>query len=188
MLESDAIKGRGASANPANRFERLHYACHPDMRPFNIPAPCTQFFRDFTRTIIARNDSPDVPYDASINPYRGCEHGCIYCYARPYHEYLGFSAVLDFGNAHPRQGRRSASLAQGTAVQKMAAANVGPLRRHRSLSADRTSFAIDAPLSGSPGRVSQPGRRRHQESPGDRAMWIISANWPGIARPWSTWA
>jgi DNA repair photolyase len=54
------------------------------------------FLRDGTRTIIARNDSPDVGFGASINPYRGCEHGCVYCYARPTHEYLGFSAGLDF--------------------------------------------------------------------------------------------
>jgi DNA repair photolyase len=54
------------------------------------------FLRDRTKTIIARNDSPDVGFDASVNPYRGCEHGCIYCFARPTHEYLGFSAGLDF--------------------------------------------------------------------------------------------
>src|SRR5271155_2633231 len=96
MLELDVIKGRGASANPANRFEALHYERHADDAPDDSPAPCTQFFKDTTRSIIARNDSPDVYFDASINPYRGCEHGCIYCYARPYHEYLGFSAGLDF--------------------------------------------------------------------------------------------
>src|SRR5207237_5052880 len=59
-------------------------------------APRTIFMRDPTRTIITRNDSPDVGFDCSINPYRGCEHGCIYCFARPTHEYLGFSAGLDF--------------------------------------------------------------------------------------------
>jgi DNA repair photolyase len=60
------------------------------------PSPLTQFFNDTSRSIIATNDSPDVGFDASINPYRGCEHGCIYCYARPTHEYLGLSAGLDF--------------------------------------------------------------------------------------------
>jgi DNA repair photolyase len=58
--------------------------------------PGTEYFRDHTRAIIARNDSPDVGFDASINPYRGCEHGCSYCFARPTHEYLGLSAGLDF--------------------------------------------------------------------------------------------
>jgi DNA repair photolyase len=59
-------------------------------------APVTVLLRDTTRSIIATNESPDVGFDASINPYRGCEHGCVYCYARPYHEYLGLSAGLDF--------------------------------------------------------------------------------------------
>ena len=58
--------------------------------------PAHRFFHDTTRTIIATNDSPDVGFEASVNPYRGCEHGCVYCFARPTHEYLGFSAGLDF--------------------------------------------------------------------------------------------
>jgi DNA repair photolyase len=90
------IHGRGASGNPANRFDRLHYEPDPEAPPDETPAPATQFFKDATRSIIATNDSPDVGFQASINPYRGCEHGCVYCYARPYHEYLGFSAGLDF--------------------------------------------------------------------------------------------
>jgi DNA repair photolyase len=64
--------------------------------PAQDPAPRTQFLKDRSESIIARNDSPDVPFSASLNPYRGCEHGCIYCYARPTHEYLGFSVGLDF--------------------------------------------------------------------------------------------
>jgi DNA repair photolyase len=87
---------RGASSNPPNRFEKLHLEPGPDWNPEEDPAPRTQFFKDRTSTIIAYNDSPDVGFEASINPYRGCEHGCIYCYARPFHEYLGFSSGLDF--------------------------------------------------------------------------------------------
>jgi DNA repair photolyase len=90
------IHGRGAHDNPANRFESIHYEPDPDAPPDETPAPITQFFKDKTRSIIASNDSPDIGFEKSINPYRGCEHGCIYCYARPYHEYLGFSAGLDF--------------------------------------------------------------------------------------------
>jgi DNA repair photolyase len=90
------IHGRGASANPAIRFEPLHYLTEEAESAEEAPSPRTQFFRDHTRSVIATNDSPDVGFDASINPYRGCEHGCIYCYARPYHEYLGLSAGLDF--------------------------------------------------------------------------------------------
>jgi DNA repair photolyase len=88
------LHGRGASLNPANRFEPIHY--DQDWGDDERPAPRTQFFRDTTRSIIATNDSPDVGFEASINPYRGCEHGCIYCFARPFHEYLGLSSGLDF--------------------------------------------------------------------------------------------
>ncbi|MEX2583238.1 MAG: PA0069 family radical SAM protein [Gemmatimonadota bacterium] len=89
------IKGRGTSNNPASRFVRIEF--EPDAEATaDEPAPRTQFFRDATRTAIARNDSPDVGFDYSVNPYRGCEHGCIYCYARPTHEYFGLSPGLDF--------------------------------------------------------------------------------------------
>src|ERR1019366_981390 len=88
--------GRGASSNPPNRFEPLTLERDADWDPEQDPAPTTQFLRDRSQSIIAYNDSPDIPFSAGINPYRGCEHGCIYCYARPTHEYLGFSAGLDF--------------------------------------------------------------------------------------------
>jgi len=90
------IRGRGAAENPAGRFERLTYEPDPDAAPDEAPAPGTQFYRDQSRSIIAYNDSPDIIFGASINPYRGCEVGCSYCYARPYHEYLGLSPGLDF--------------------------------------------------------------------------------------------
>jgi DNA repair photolyase len=100
---SPTIHGRSASWNPANRFEKLHVdlgdADVVQIDPTSddeTPRPSTQFFRDGTKTIIARNDSPDVGFETSVNPYRGCEHGCIYCFARPTHEYLGMSAGLDF--------------------------------------------------------------------------------------------
>lgn len=92
------LKGRGTWQNPAGRFERLRLEPEPGEAPAdgNGPAVPTRFFRDTSRSLIVSNDSPDVSFDFSINPYRGCEHGCIYCYARPYHEYLGLSAGLDF--------------------------------------------------------------------------------------------
>ena len=89
------IHGRGASHDPPNRFETLHVE-RDDWTEEDDPIPRTRFYRDHTRDIISTNDSPDVGLDAGINPYRGCEHGCVYCYARPTHEYLGFSAGLDF--------------------------------------------------------------------------------------------
>src|SRR5437764_15434246 len=109
---SEPIRGRGASWSPANRFEKLHVDVndvdavdvdpgdHPPSQSYGVPGErprrATQYFRDGTKTIISRNNSPDVGFETSVNPYRGCEHGCIYCYARPTHEYLGFSAGLDF--------------------------------------------------------------------------------------------
>ena len=89
-------RGRGAASNPPNRFEPIRLEPDADWNPDEDPLPRTQFFKDHSRAIIAYNDSPDVGFEASVNPYRGCEHGCIYCYARPFHEYLGFSSGLDF--------------------------------------------------------------------------------------------
>ena len=92
----DSIRGRGTAENPQNRFVALSYAPDPNSSDPVAPSAQTQFFHDTTRSIITHNDSPDIGFNYSINPYRGCEHGCIYCYARPTHEYLGFSAGLDF--------------------------------------------------------------------------------------------
>ena len=94
--QRDPVHGRGAAANPPNRFERICYERDSDWTDPEDPSPATQFLKDLSRSAIAYNESPDVGFDASLNPYRGCEHGCIYCYARPTHEYLGFSAGLDF--------------------------------------------------------------------------------------------
>ena len=89
-------RGRGTAANPPNRFDTIWYVADEEARGEDDPAPRTHFLRDPAKSIISYNDSPDVGFDASINPYRGCEHGCIYCYSRPTHEYLGFSSGLDF--------------------------------------------------------------------------------------------
>jgi DNA repair photolyase len=96
LVNLKPIRGRGAADNPSNRFDQIVYERDADWNEPDDPAPKTQFFRDSSASIITYNDSPDVGFDASVNPYRGCEHGCIYCYARPFHEYLGFSAGLDF--------------------------------------------------------------------------------------------
>lgn len=95
--------GRGARINPANRFERIAVEADPDFVefdehgvPIERPHPRTQFFDDASESILAPNDSPDVGAAFGLNPYRGCEHGCAYCFARPFHDYLGFSSGLDF--------------------------------------------------------------------------------------------
>jgi len=89
---STAPRGRAAGSNPANRFTLLSVESE-EPPPERV---ATRYFLDASKSAIAYNDSPDIPFDASLNPYRGCEHGCIYCYARPGHEYLGWSAGLDF--------------------------------------------------------------------------------------------
>jgi DNA repair photolyase len=92
-------KGRGATRNPEGRFERLRREAVDDgwgSLAEIPPSPRTEVRPDASRSVIARNESPDIPFDQSINPYRGCEHGCVYCYARPSHSYLGLSPGLDF--------------------------------------------------------------------------------------------
>jgi len=102
-----AFRGRGAGFNPPNRFETVRRdpffdgwepEVPPDSGGDGPPAAAvpTTVTVDATRTVIARNDSPDVGFDRSINPYRGCEHGCVYCYARPTHAWLGLSPGVDF--------------------------------------------------------------------------------------------
>jgi DNA repair photolyase len=93
-----AFKGRGALSNPAGRFEHQNLEAVDDgwyveEQPDSI---ATTLEPDLARGIISKNDSPDIPFEYSINPYRGCEHGCIYCYARPSHAYMGLSAGIDF--------------------------------------------------------------------------------------------
>ncbi len=98
--DPSAIKGRGTEANPPNRFEPASRSDITDSDwsdgDEEASSPQTRFLPDASRSILSYNASPDVGFEASINPYRGCEHGCVYCYARPTHEYLGFSSGLDF--------------------------------------------------------------------------------------------
>ena len=99
---SFATPGPRSGIQSPNRFESSHHDL--DLEQVEDDAdylaalgrPVTEFLPDRSRSLICKNDSPDVGFEVSLNPYRGCEHGCIYCYARPTHEYLGFSAGLDF--------------------------------------------------------------------------------------------
>jgi len=94
--------GRGSQINPPNRFVRIEveddfeHLEHDEGFQNKQQAVRTEYFSDDSKTILSENDSPDIPFRYSLNPYRGCSHGCCYCYARPTHEYLGLSAGLDF--------------------------------------------------------------------------------------------
>jgi DNA repair photolyase len=98
VVEHERRRGRGANSNASGRYEPLARIAFDDgWRSLDdLPPFKTQVTIDSTRKIITRNDSPDIGFDRSINPYRGCEHGCIYCFARPTHAYLGLSPGLDF--------------------------------------------------------------------------------------------
>jgi DNA repair photolyase len=102
MPPTDQPKGRGSHINPPNRFGVPHGEADLEQVEYDTEYlesrahPATQYFDDHSRTVISENDSPDIRFRYSLNPYRGCQHGCSYCYARPTHEYLGLSAGLDF--------------------------------------------------------------------------------------------
>ena len=99
FVPADARRGRGAVSNRSGRFERYSYRAFDDgwgRQDEDVPPLRTRVLADTSRTVIARNKSPDIGFDQSINPYRGCEHGCFYCYARPSHAWLGLSPGLDF--------------------------------------------------------------------------------------------
>ena len=96
-----ALKGRGAASNPEGRFESIRHHAEDDgwqhaMLDETLPRPRTEVTEERARSVISHNDSPDIHFSQALNPYRGCEHGCIYCYARPSHSYLNLSPGLDF--------------------------------------------------------------------------------------------
>jgi len=109
-MQKPAHQPRGALSNAEGRFESYTTRTEDDgwWREEDLPPLRTTVTEDATRTVISRNDSPDVPFDRSINPYRGCEHGCVYCFARPGHNYLGLSTGIDFETklfAKPQAGK-----------------------------------------------------------------------------------
>ena len=159
---------RGASINPANRFEALHFEEDPhdeideDSRPRK-----TIYYRDGSQSIIARNNSPDVGFETSVNPYRGCEHGCVYCYARPTHEYLGFSAGTDFESRIMVKIGRAEIAGSRIIFAEMATAGDSDQRCDRPVSTDRTETGDHTRMFASARKVSKPGWHNHEESIGN---------------------
>ena len=121
---TNVIPGRGPNLNPANRFESLHV--EPDgewldaefAETGSVPHPRTQFFYDATESLLTRHDSPDLGIGWGINCYRGCEHGCAYCFARPYHDYLGWSSGIEFETKILVKSRSPALLRAELAARK----------------------------------------------------------------------
>ena len=123
------LRGRGAVSNAAGRYERHARVLIDDgwddgwREGDDAPPPLrTEVIADATRTIITRNQSPDISFDRSINPYRGCEHGCIYCFARPTHAYLGMSPGRGFRIQPVRQAQRGGAAGQGIVGARLRAA------------------------------------------------------------------
>lgn len=109
----DKPKGRGTGLNPVSRHAAWNRESADDgWWPDELAPPRTELLVDTAKTVITRNDSPDVPFDRSLNPYRGCEHGCIYCYARPSHAWLGLSPGLDFETKIAHKPEAAARLRQ----------------------------------------------------------------------------
>lgn len=118
MIRSTQWPGRGATANPGSRYAAEQREPLDDGWRSHEPIPAlrTQVGIDASRTVLSHNQSPDIPFDRSVNPYRGCEHGCIYCYARPTHAYLGLSPGLDFETRLLRKPGAPAQLKQELAA------------------------------------------------------------------------
>ena len=138
------MKGRGATFNPANRFRRDEREHVDDgwrqpvaERRRSLPPFRTSVTIQRARTIITRNDSPDVPFTQSINPYQGCEHGCIYCYARPSHAYLDLSPGLDFETKLFAKPDARGAAARGARQARLSLRPDRPRHEHRSVPADR---------------------------------------------------
>ena len=167
-VEVDRRRGRGAPANPAGRFEPTAREAFDDGWAFDeekLPVP-TEVIVEKPRTIITKNDSPDISFDRSINPYRGCEHGCAYCFARPTHAFQGLSSGLDFETkifAKPTAPRTAPGA--GIARAELHADDDRARLEHRPLSAGRAALPDHAPDPGGARPDEPSGRHRDEIGP-----------------------
>ena len=181
-LPSRPRKGRGAVGNPAPRFDRETRSAvddgwrRPD-DPEDEPPPLrTTVMVDATRSIIARNKSPDIRLRQSINPYRGCEHGCIYCFARPTHAYLGLSPGLDFESRIFVKADAPALLRAELVKPSYRCKADRARRQHRSLSAGRAQARHHPPHPRSAARVQSPGQLITKSALVQRDIDILGAD------------
>ena len=168
-IERERRRGRGAQSNASGRFEAEARVAFDDgwQSLDELPPFKTTVALDTARKVITRNDSPDIGFDRSINPYRGCEHGCVYCFARPTHAYLGLSPGLDFESRLFAKPDAPAAAGKGTGGAGLRAAHDRDRHQHRSLSADRARAEDHARHSRSAGARRPSGRHRHQIGAGD---------------------
>ena len=167
-----SIKGRGAAVQPANPYQTVRLETDFEQVAEDaeylaqLGRPPTEYLPDESQSIVTENDSPDVGFRYSVNPYRGCSHGCSYCYARPTHEYLGLSAGLGFRDQGHGEVPRGRAAARFPRPAQLAAGDHRLLRRHRLLPAGRTRVPPHARLLGGRGRVPPAGRHHHEKRPG----------------------
>ena len=168
-IERDRRRGRGAQSNDSGRFEAEARVAFDDgwQSLDELPPFKTTVALDTARKVISRNDSPDIGFDRSINPYRGCEHGCVYCFARPTHAYLGLSPGLDFESKLFAKPDAPQLAGKGTGGAGLRTAHDRDRHQHRSLSADRARAEDHARHSRSAGAGLASGRHRHQIGAGD---------------------
>ena len=168
---SRASGGAAAARSPtqSGRFEAEARVAFDDgwQSLDDLPPFKTTVSLDTSRKVITRNDSPDIGFDRSINPYRGCEHGCVYCFARPTHAFLGLSPGLDFESKLLAKPDAPELLEKELAALGLRAAHDRDRHQHRSLSADRARAQNHARHSRSAGSGRPSGRHRHQIGAGD---------------------
>ena len=184
-VEAERRRGRGAQSNASGRYEPTARIAFDDgwQNLDDLPPFKTTVTVDSTRKIITRNDSPDISFDRSINPYRGCEHGCIYCFARPTHAYLGLSPGLDFESKlfvkPDAPSCSSANLsAPGYAPRIIAiGTNTDPYQPIER------QYQVMRAHPGGAGALRPSGRHRHQVGAGHCATSTSWRAWPSATSP-----
>ena len=184
-IDRERRRGRGAQSNASGRFEAEARVAFDDgwQSLEELPPFKTTVALDTSRKVIARNDSPDIGFDRSINPYRGCEHGCVYCFARPTHAYLGLSPGLDFESKLLAKPEAPALLEKELAAPdyepRMIAigTNTDP---YQPIERDMQDHARHSRSAG----ARRPSRRhRHQVGAGRRATSTFWRGWPSAISP-----